>query len=178
MRTWLRPNASMMASRFAEIGKSGSCLKTSSRALRAAAAAPRSFATLDFLPKPLLCIEVQVREDLTAPHRQRFHAAKSPLELGIGGAQRRLGIHIEFAANLARKLDVDAEAALRSANAKFERRFLRKSQASPAPAFAPARFFPARSARPHRALPPALRQPCRRSGRHVRSQSPRAPPAC
>jgi ATP diphosphatase len=27
------------------------------------------------------------------------------------------------AANLARKLDVDAEAALRSANAKFERRF-------------------------------------------------------
>src|SRR5260370_16672762 len=103
MRTWRRPNASMMASRFAEIGKSGSCLKTSSRALRAAAAAPRSFATLDFLPKPLLCIEVQVREDLTAPHRQRFHAAKSPLELGIGGAQRRLGIHIEFAGQIGRR---------------------------------------------------------------------------
>jgi ATP diphosphatase len=29
------------------------------------------------------------------------------------------------AANLARKLDVDAEAALRAANAKFERRFRR-----------------------------------------------------
>src|SRR5882724_10655138 len=103
MITWFRRNASMMASRFAEIGKSGSCLKTSSRAPRTAPAAPRSFVTLDFLPKPLLALEVQVRENLAALHRQRFHPAKSPLELGIGGAQRRLGIDIELAGQIGRR---------------------------------------------------------------------------
>ena len=38
-------------------------------------------------------------------------------------SSRRVGDLLFAAANLARKLDVDAEAALRSANAKFERRF-------------------------------------------------------
>src|ERR1700676_4621567 len=100
MSTWLRRNASMMASRFAEIGKSGSCLKTSLWGLRAAAAPARSFTTLDFLPKPLLALEVQVRENLAALHRQRLHAAKSPLELGVGRAQRRFGIDIELAGQI------------------------------------------------------------------------------
>ena len=36
---------------------------------------------------------------------------------------RKSAICLFAAANLARKLDVDAEAALRAANAKFERRF-------------------------------------------------------
>src|SRR5882672_3192946 len=97
--TGLRRSASMMASRFAEIGKSGSCLKTSPSAPRAAAA-PRSLATLDFLPKPLLALEVQVRKNCAALRRQGFHAAKSTLELGVGGAQRRLGIDIEFACQI------------------------------------------------------------------------------
>src|SRR5258708_20124589 len=100
MSTWLPRHDSMMASRFGDIGKSGSCLKTSLSALRAAAAPARSLATLDFLPKPLLALEVQVRESLAALHRQRFHAAKSPLELGIGGAQRRLGVDIELAGQI------------------------------------------------------------------------------
>src|SRR5882672_11401421 len=97
--TGLRRSASMMASRFAEIGKSGSCLKTSPSAPRAAAA-PRSLATLDFLPKPLLALEVQIRKNRAALRRQGFHAAKSALELGVGGAQRRLGIDIEFAGQI------------------------------------------------------------------------------
>ncbi len=46
----------------------------------------RSLATLDFLPQPLLRREIEFVEDLAALRRQRFHAAKSPLEFRVGGS--------------------------------------------------------------------------------------------
>src|ERR1700722_7295836 len=95
--TCRRCKASMMASRFAEIGKSASCLNTSGRAPRATAFGRCSLATLDFLPEPLLRREVQIRKTLAALRRQGFHAAKSPLEFGVRRTQRRLGVHIELA---------------------------------------------------------------------------------
>ncbi len=60
----------------------------------------RSFATLHFLPEPLLRFEVQIRENLAALRRQGFHAAKPPLELGVRRAQCRLRIHIELAGQI------------------------------------------------------------------------------
>src|SRR5271155_236650 len=86
-----------MAARCADIGRSASCLNTSSGKPRAAAATRGSLATLDFLPEPFLRLEVQIRENLAALHRQGFHAAKSPLEFRVRGTQRRLGVDIELA---------------------------------------------------------------------------------
>src|SRR5580700_9927071 len=95
INTWRAPNASMMASRRAEIGSSASCLKTKGCAPRAAECTRGSLATLDFLPKPLLALELQLRENFPALRRQGFHAAKSPLEFRVRATQRRLGVDIE-----------------------------------------------------------------------------------
>jgi ATP diphosphatase len=66
----------------------------------------------------------EVREAAAAAAR----AAAPPTDAAGAGHDRRaifeeIGDLLFAAANLARKLDVDAEAALRAANAKFERRF-------------------------------------------------------
>ena len=53
--------------------------------------------------------------------REPAHGANDPA--GAAAIFEEVGDLLFAAANLARKLDVDAEAALRSANAKFERRF-------------------------------------------------------
>jgi len=53
--------------------------------------------------------------------REPAHGARDPA--GAAAIFEEVGDLLFAAANLARKLDVDAEAALRSANAKFERRF-------------------------------------------------------
>jgi nucleoside triphosphate diphosphatase len=58
--------------------------------------------------------EVRAASAQSPPHTQKDAAAKIFEEIGD---------LLFAAANLARKLDVDAEAALRAANAKFERRF-------------------------------------------------------
>jgi nucleoside triphosphate diphosphatase len=68
----------------------------------------------------------KVAEDLeevrvAAAHRER--ADGSPEPAAAAAIFEEVGDLLFAAANLARKLDVDAEAALRSANAKFERRF-------------------------------------------------------
>src|SRR5580698_2418686 len=78
--TWLRRNASTMASRLAEIGRSASCLKFRVCAARAAAFTRGSLATLHFLPQSLLRIEVQIREYQAAFRRQGFHAVEPPLD--------------------------------------------------------------------------------------------------
>src|ERR1700679_3180341 len=111
INTWFRRSASMTASRRSVIGNPGSCLKSSRADARAAAfrcfAASRGFAsarcslaTLDFLPEFLLGLEVQLLEDLPALRRERFHAAKAPLELGVRRTQCRLRIDIEFAGQI------------------------------------------------------------------------------
>ncbi len=65
--------------------------------------------------------------DNVAEELQEVRAAAGAQAQGQAGASREIfeevGDLLFAAANLARKLDVDAEAALRSANAKFERRF-------------------------------------------------------
>jgi MazG family protein len=53
--------------------------------------------------------------------REPAHGARDPA--GAAAIFEEVGDLLFAAANLARKLDVDAEAALRSANTKFERRF-------------------------------------------------------
>jgi nucleoside triphosphate diphosphatase len=58
---------------------------------------------------------------VAAAHRER--ADGSPEPTAAAAIFEEVGDLLFAAANLARKLDVDAEAALRSANAKFERRF-------------------------------------------------------
>src|SRR6185312_9731275 len=92
-------SASRMASRREWMGRSASRLNTSCAAPRAAArrSSGRSLATLDFLPEPLLCVEVQVRENQAALRRQGFHAAKAPLEFRVRRAQSRFGVDIELA---------------------------------------------------------------------------------
>jgi ATP diphosphatase len=65
--------------------------------------------------------------DKVAEELQEVRAAAGAQAQAQAGASREIfeeiGDLLFAAANLARKLDVDAEAALRSANAKFERRF-------------------------------------------------------
>ena len=61
----------------------------------------------------------EVRE--AAAQSERTNGARDPA--GAAVIFEEVGDLLFAAANLARKLDVDAEAALRSANAKFERRF-------------------------------------------------------
>ena len=68
----------------------------------------------------------EVRE--AAAQSERANGAPEPAHgardlAGAGAIFEEVGDLLFAAANLARKLDVDAEAALRSANAKFERRF-------------------------------------------------------
>jgi ATP diphosphatase len=69
----------------------------------------------------------EVRE-AAAHARAEAAAAHAPADTAGSGIDQRaifeeIGDLLFAAANLARKLDVDAEAALRAANAKFERRF-------------------------------------------------------
>ena len=68
----------------------------------------------------------KVAEEL-AEVREAAHSAPAEASRVQGGAStaifEEIGDLLFAAANLARKLDVDAEAALRAANAKFERRF-------------------------------------------------------
>ena len=47
-----------------------------------------------------MALEVELRENCAALRRQGFHAAKSALELGVGGAQRCLRIDIELAGQI------------------------------------------------------------------------------
>jgi nucleoside triphosphate diphosphatase len=61
----------------------------------------------------------EVREAATAHEASTAHQAGGPSQEIF----EEIGDLLFAAANLARKLEVDAEAALRSANAKFERRF-------------------------------------------------------
>src|SRR5882757_852445 len=112
MSTWFSRSACMMASRRAEMGRSGSCLNTSGAAARAAACRAAlspiiSFtgnaylqcllATFDRLPKTLLCGEVQLRKFPATLRREGFHGAKSTLELCVGGTQGGLRVDIELA---------------------------------------------------------------------------------
>src|SRR5258706_554172 len=97
MRTWLRPNASMMASRFAEIGKSGSCLKTSSRALRARIAPFRQlFGNLVGGLAGMFEVKARARRplaELVGAHqcRQRLRHSVQMTALGVGGAVLGIG---------------------------------------------------------------------------------------
>jgi nucleoside triphosphate diphosphatase len=63
----------------------------------------------------------QTADKVTEELAEVLHAASGPDT--AGKVSEEVGDLLFAAANLARKLDVDAEAALRSANAKFERRF-------------------------------------------------------
>src|SRR5271155_3703357 len=94
-----------MASRRAEIGRSGSCLKISCGAARRAAPAPsmRSLVTLDGLPETFLSCQVQLREYLAALDCEALHAAKPSFEFGIGRAQCRFRVDIEFARQIRRR---------------------------------------------------------------------------
>jgi nucleoside triphosphate diphosphatase len=69
----------------------------------------------------------KVAEELAEVRDAAAQAALAKAADGVDGASgeifEEIGDLLFAAANLARKLDVDAEAALRSANAKFERRF-------------------------------------------------------
>ena len=65
--------------------------------------------------------EAAAQSERTNCARDPAHGARSPA--CAAAIFEEVGDLLFAAANLARKLDVDAEAALRSANAKFERRF-------------------------------------------------------
>ena len=65
--------------------------------------------------------EAAAQSERTNGEREPAHGARDPA--GAAAIFEEVGDLLFAAANLARKLDVDAEAALRSANAKFERRF-------------------------------------------------------
>jgi len=71
----------------------------------------------------------KVAEELAEVREAANRSAEDGGAMGAGGAApsreifEEIGDLLFAAANLARKLDVDAEAALRAANAKFERRF-------------------------------------------------------
>jgi len=65
--------------------------------------------------------EAAARSEQDNGAREPAHGARDPA--GAAAIFEEVGDLLFAAANLARKLDVDAEAALRSANTKFERRF-------------------------------------------------------
>ncbi|MGO9933631.1 MAG: nucleoside triphosphate pyrophosphohydrolase [Steroidobacteraceae bacterium] len=67
----------------------------------------------------------KVAEELAEVRDAAAHESSSPGGKAATAIFEEVGDLLFAAANLARKLDVDAEAALRAANAKFERRFRR-----------------------------------------------------
>ena len=67
----------------------------------------------------------KVAEELAEVRAAAAHDCSGPDGSAASAVFEEVGDLLFAAANLARKLDVDAEAALRAANAKFERRFRR-----------------------------------------------------
>jgi ATP diphosphatase len=98
--------------------------KISKRAARVGFDFERPQETADKVAEELA--EVREAVDLAAADSERT-AADSDRAIDTGATSRKIfeevGDLLFAAANLARKLDVDAEAALRAANVKFERRF-------------------------------------------------------
>lgn len=94
--------------------------KLSKRAARVGFDFERVDATADKVAEEL----AEVREAAAQREAAAARAAGAPLDSEASRAVfEEVGDLLFAAANLARKLDVDAEAALRAANSKFERRF-------------------------------------------------------